>query len=61
VFAVILSLIPFGLGYLAILRDPRRRAWSDRMTGTEVVYDDAARAARARVRRAGAPSRARAE
>jgi uncharacterized RDD family membrane protein YckC len=60
VFAVILSLLPLALGYLAILRDPRRRAWADRMTGTEVVYDDAARAARARVRRAGAPSRARA-
>ena len=49
VFAVILSLLPFGLGYLAILRDPQRRAWADRMTGTEVCYDSVARAtARAR-------------
>jgi len=45
VFAVILSLLPFGLGYLAILRDPRRRAWADRMTGTEVIYDIVARSA----------------
>lgn len=45
VFAVVLSLVPFGLGYLAILRDPRRRAWADRMTGTEVVYDAVARSA----------------
>ena len=45
VFAVILSLIPFGLGYFAILRDPRRRAWADRMTGTEVIYDNVLRSA----------------
>jgi hypothetical protein len=42
---VILSLLPLGLGYLAILRDPRRRAWADRMTGTEVIYDDVLRSA----------------
>jgi uncharacterized RDD family membrane protein YckC len=36
-FAVILSLLPLGLGYLAILRDPNRRAWADRMTGTQVI------------------------
>ena len=49
VFAVILSLLPLGLGYFAILRDPYRRAWADRMTGTEVRYDTVARtAARAR-------------
>jgi uncharacterized RDD family membrane protein YckC len=45
VLASILSLLPLGLGYFAILRDPRRRAWSDRMTGTEVIYDMVARAA----------------
>ena len=43
--AVILSLLPLGLGYLAILRDPRRRAWADRMTGTEVIYDTVTRSA----------------
>ncbi len=45
VFAVLLSLLPAGLGYFAILRDPRRRAWADRMTGTEVCYDSVARSA----------------
>ena len=45
VLAVILSLLPFGLGYLAILWDPRRRAWADRMTGTEVMYDRVTRTA----------------
>jgi uncharacterized RDD family membrane protein YckC len=35
---VIVSLVPLGLGYLAILRDPSRRAWHDRMAHTEVVY-----------------------
>lgn len=49
--AVILSLLPLALGYFAVLRDPQRRAWADRMTGTEVIYDSAARAAaRARAR-----------
>jgi uncharacterized RDD family membrane protein YckC len=45
VFAAILSLLPLGLGYLAILRDPSRHAWHDRMTKTEVIYDVAARTA----------------
>ena len=45
VLALILALLPLGLGYLAILRDPRRRGWHDRMTGTEVIYDMVARAA----------------
>ena len=45
VLAVILSLLPLGLGYLAILWDPRRRAWADRMTGTEVIYDTVTRTA----------------
>jgi uncharacterized RDD family membrane protein YckC len=43
VVAVVLSLLPLGLGYFAILRDPRRRAWADRLTGTEVIYDSVAR------------------
>ncbi len=45
VLALMLSLLPLGLGYFAILRDPRRRGWHDRMTGTEVIYDTVARAA----------------
>jgi uncharacterized RDD family membrane protein YckC len=55
VFAVILSLIPLGLGYLAILRDPHRRAWADRLSGTAVCYDSVARAA-ARARAGSAVS-----
>lgn len=45
VLALILALLPLGLGYFAILRDRNRRAWHDRLTGTEVIYDVAARAA----------------
>jgi uncharacterized RDD family membrane protein YckC len=45
VLGAILSLVPLGLGYLAILRDPSRHAWHDRMTATEVIYDVAARTA----------------
>jgi uncharacterized RDD family membrane protein YckC len=45
VLAVIISLLPFGLGYLVILWNPQRRSWADRWTGTEVIYDAVARAA----------------
>ena len=45
VLAVIVSLLPLGLGYLAILWSPQRRSWADRMTGTEVIYDLVARSA----------------
>jgi uncharacterized RDD family membrane protein YckC len=34
-----LSLIPLGLGVLAILVSPTRRGWHDRIAGTEVAYD----------------------
>jgi uncharacterized RDD family membrane protein YckC len=34
-----LAVIPFGLGYLGILFDERRRAWDDRMSGADVVYE----------------------
>jgi uncharacterized RDD family membrane protein YckC len=45
VFAVVVSILPLGLGYLAILRDPQRRAWADRLTGTRVIYDPVQRSA----------------
>ncbi len=45
VLALIVSLLPLGLGYFAMVRDRSRRAWHDRMTDTEVVYDAIARAA----------------
>jgi uncharacterized RDD family membrane protein YckC len=34
-----LSAIPFGLGFLGIFFDPRRRAWNDRLCGVDVVYE----------------------
>ena len=43
--AVIVSVLPLGLGFLAVLRDPSRRAWHDRLTGTEVVDDPVQRGA----------------
>jgi uncharacterized RDD family membrane protein YckC len=33
-----ISLLPLGIGFLPVLTDDRRRAWSDRIAGTEVVY-----------------------
>ena len=45
VLALILALLPLGLGYLAMLRDPSRHAWHDKLTETEVVYDLVARSA----------------
>ena len=35
-----LALIPFGLGFLGILLDERRRGWHDRCAGTVVFYAD---------------------
>jgi uncharacterized RDD family membrane protein YckC len=34
-----LAAIPFGLGFLGIFFDERRRAWDDRMSRTDVVYE----------------------
>jgi uncharacterized RDD family membrane protein YckC len=45
IFGVLLSLLPLGLGFFAILRDPQRRAWHDRLAGTSVIYDMTARSA----------------
>jgi uncharacterized RDD family membrane protein YckC len=33
----LVSLLPFGLGFLWILLDPERRAWHDRLSRTRVV------------------------
>ena len=35
-----LALIPFGLGFIGILLDERRRGWHDRRAGTVVLYAD---------------------
>lgn len=37
---LVLAWIPFGLGFLGILFDERRRAWDDRLGGTDVVYEE---------------------
>ncbi len=34
-----LAWIPFGLGFVGIFFDERRRAWDDRMSGVDVVYE----------------------
>ena len=39
--AIPFAVIPFGLGILAILVSPRRRALQDVFAGTEVIYDEA--------------------
>jgi uncharacterized RDD family membrane protein YckC len=35
-----LAWIPFGLGFLGILFDERRRAWDDRLSGVDVRYEE---------------------
>ncbi len=40
-----LAAIPFGLGFLGILFDERRRGWQDRLAGADVLYEDRERAA----------------
>jgi uncharacterized RDD family membrane protein YckC len=35
-----LAVIAFGLGFLGIVFGERRRAWDDRLSGTDVVYDE---------------------
>jgi uncharacterized RDD family membrane protein YckC len=34
-----LAAIPFGLGFIGIFFNERRRAWSDRMSGVDVIYE----------------------
>ena len=34
-----LAAIPFGLGFLGILFDARRRGWQDRLAGVDVLYE----------------------
>ena len=50
-----LAAIPFGLGYLGILFDERRRAWDDRLSGADVVYEGEERSAAPWSRLDGAP------
>jgi uncharacterized RDD family membrane protein YckC len=39
-----LAVIPFGLGFLGIIFDEHRRAWDDRLSGVDVVYESNERA-----------------
>jgi uncharacterized RDD family membrane protein YckC len=39
-----LAAIPFGLGFLGILFDERRRGWQDRLAGVDVLYESRERA-----------------
>jgi uncharacterized RDD family membrane protein YckC len=34
-----LAAFPFGLGFLGVLYDERRRGWQDRLAGVDVVYE----------------------
>jgi len=34
-----LAALPFGLGFLGILFDERRRGWQDRLSGVDVLYE----------------------
>lgn len=43
-FALAVALLPLGLGYFWIVRNPSRHAWHDTMTGTEIIYDEQQRA-----------------
>jgi uncharacterized RDD family membrane protein YckC len=36
---MVLAAIPFGLGFLGIVFDKRRRAWDDRLSGVDVLYE----------------------
>jgi uncharacterized RDD family membrane protein YckC len=40
-----LSALPFGLGFLTVIFDPRRRSLHDRLAGTLVVFDERSREA----------------
>jgi uncharacterized RDD family membrane protein YckC len=35
-----LAAIPFGLGFLGVLFDQRRRGWQDRLAGVDVLYEE---------------------
>lgn len=42
---LVLSILPFGLGFIPILTDERRRGWHDRFAGTEVFFENLDRSA----------------
>ncbi len=44
-----LGFLTFGIGFLGILFDDRRRGWQDRMAGVDVIYQPRETAPWARV------------
>ena len=44
-WGLVLSIIPFGLGFVPILTDERRRGWHDRLARTEVFFENLDRSA----------------
>jgi len=36
---LLLAAVPFGLGFLGVLFDERRRGWQDRLAGVDVLYE----------------------
>ena len=49
-----LGFVTFGIGFLGILFDERRRGWQDRMAGVDIVYEPREQAPWSRL---GAPTR----
>ena len=45
IVGLILSIIPFGLGFVPILTDERKRGWHDKMARTEVFFENLDRSA----------------
>lgn len=37
---IFLAALPFGIGFLGILFDQRRRGWQDRLAGVDVLYEE---------------------
>jgi uncharacterized RDD family membrane protein YckC len=37
-FGLVLAAIPFGLGFIGVIFDERRRGWQDRLAGVDVLY-----------------------
>ena len=45
IVGLVLSIIPFGLGFVPILTDERKRGWHDKMARTEVFFENLDRSA----------------
>jgi uncharacterized RDD family membrane protein YckC len=45
IVGLVLSIIPFGLGFVPILTDERKRGWQDKLARTEVFFENLDRSA----------------